>query len=281
MNDVQSAELGVLKEIIKVLDAHGLTYYAIGGTCIGAIRHKGFIPWDDDIDIGLPRKDYELFRTEYYKELPSYLKKLDYDNAEHHKWLFFKIHDIRTTYVSDYAEGLTDIYTGAFVDIMPMDGLPDDELARSRHFKALKRINMKNEIIKGPYKKIDSLSRFAKEAARFAIKKARKHNYYAAMFRQTAEKYDYASSKDVCYAFSVYADCPMENITFPRECFDEVIKVPFEDIELNVPKGYDRYLRVYFGDYMELPPENQRNSGHEAIACDMKMPLAQYAGRAK
>ena len=68
MNDVQKVELAVYKEVAKVCNEHQLRFFAIGGTNIGAVRHKGFIPWDDDIDIAMPRSDYELLRNEYYKE---------------------------------------------------------------------------------------------------------------------------------------------------------------------------------------------------------------------
>ena len=77
MTVLQEIELNILKEVINLLDRNGLHYCAIGGTCLGAIRHNGFIPWDDDIDICMPRKDYEVFRTEVYKQLPEHLKKMD------------------------------------------------------------------------------------------------------------------------------------------------------------------------------------------------------------
>ena len=127
MNEIQGREYEVLTELKKIFERHGLRYFAVGGTCIGAIRHKGFIPWDDDIDIGMPRKDFELFRTQYYKELPCEYRKVDGDNSLSHNFLFFKVHDSRTTYVEYYAEHTPDRYTGVFVDIMPVDGLPVQE----------------------------------------------------------------------------------------------------------------------------------------------------------
>ena len=93
MTPVQEKELAVLKEIIKICKNHNLRYFAIGGTCIGAVRHNGFIPWDDDIDIAMPRDDYEKLRNEFYTELPDHMVKLDYDNSRSYNFQFFKIHD--------------------------------------------------------------------------------------------------------------------------------------------------------------------------------------------
>lgn len=276
MNSVQTVELEVLKEIIKVLESHKLTYYAIGGTCLGAIRHKGFIPWDDDIDIGMPRTDYEKFRTEYYKELPDYLEKLDGDNAKHHSWMFMKIHDARTTYISNYAAGKPDIYTGAFVDIMPIDGLPDHEDEREQQLKKLNRCFVYNAVVRDDFKKIDSFTRLIKEVARFILKCSGKWNRYHRKFQELSEKYDYSMSNNVYYGFFLYTKLPIERISFPRVYFDKTIKVPFEDIMINIPSNYDDYLKTYFGDYMQFPPEEKRNSGHESIACDMKTSFREF-----
>lgn len=133
-----------------------------------------------------------------------------------------------------------------------------------------------NEISRDKFKRIDSLPRFGKELLRFIIKKARKYNYYSQLFQKYSESYDYYNADDVYYAFHLYTKRPLSQITFPRALFDKQIKVPFEDIEINIPEGYDEYLRIFFGDYMQLPPEEKRNSGHESIACDMRTPYREY-----
>lgn len=277
MNDVQRHELEVFKEVVKVLERHSLTYYAIGGTCLGAIRHGGFIPWDDDIDIALPREDYEKFRTEYYNELPEYLEKLDGDNAKHYPWMFMKIHDNRTAYISDYAKNLPDIYTGAFIDIMPMDKLPEKKDDVGIFLKRLNRCLDLNTIIRSNYKRIDSPSRLLKEIFRFIIKLTHKSNYYYSKFQRLVEEENKkVDSQKLFYSFFVYTHLPIEKISFPNLYFEELIDVPFEDTNIKVPKKYDDYLRTYFGDYMKLPPEKQRNSGHSAIVCDMNKPLSSY-----
>lgn len=274
VNDIQKHELDVFKEVVKILERHNLKYYANGGTCLGAIRHGGFIPWDDDIDISLPREDYEKFRTEYYKELPEYLEKLDGDNAKHYPWMFMKIHDNRTTYISDYAKDLPDIYTGAFIDVMPMDKLPEKKNDINKLLRRLNRCIDYNAIIRSNYKRIDSSSRLLKEIFRFIIKSTHKSNYYYQKFQRLVEESNEGNSQKLFYAYFVYTHLPIEKISFSNSYFEELIDVPFEDTTIKVPKMYDEYLRTYFGDYMKFPPENQRNSGHSTIECDMNKPLS-------
>lgn len=276
MTEVQEKELEVLKELIKVFEAHKLRWYAIGGTCLGAIRHSGFIPWDDDIDIGMPREDYEVFRKKYYKELPVYLNKLDVDTCPNYPWLFMKIHDTRTTFISDYAKGKPDIYTGAFVDIMAMDGINEISL-EDAHFKKLQYCEKHNNIIRGG--KFKTSFAWAKNIYAYILKKIFRYNYFSDKFEKYARDFNYDNCKYTCYSFFFY---PCNNfsylrrIIFPRELFDTIIKVNFEDIEIQVPERYDEYLKIYFGDYMKFPPLDQRNSGHCVLVCDMKKPYSMF-----
>ena len=168
MTTVQEKELEVLKEIIKVFENNELHYCAIGGTCLGAVRHKGFIPWDDDIDIVLPRREYEMFRNELYRQLPKHLQKLDCDCNESVSYdnLYMKVHDSTTSLIE---KGLAhDRFTGAFVDVYPLDGRPDRLLARriwyakytflmlsnARRRAVKEKITNPRELVKDIYSKI-------------------------------------------------------------------------------------------------------------------------------
>ena len=283
MNEIQKRELAVFKEVAKIFDKYSLHYFAIGGTCIGAIRHKGFIPWDDDIDIALPRKDYELFRTKYYKELPQYLLKLDCDNSREHSFLFTKIHDARTTLVDYYAKDSIERYTGAFVDIMPIDGLPQDKTACKNaidKFKIFDRLNAKCRpvpltIYNG------SFVGFGKFIVKRIIS-AFFQNYYSTKVRNLGCKYNYKDSQKCIFTWRAgLKNFPQSRIVFPKYFFDETIEVSFEDTTMKIPRYYDEYLTQDFGDYMQMPPIGEQRTEHEIYICDMNTPFKFYAERDK
>lgn len=282
MNEVQKRELFIYKEIAKICDKYKLQYFAIGGTCIGAIRHKGFIPWDDDIDIALPRKDYELFRTKYYKELPSDLLKLDYDNSKQHSFLFTKIHDSRTTFVEYYAKDSEERYTGAFVDIMPVDGLPDDKTKREqivKKFESLDILNSKCRPVpltkyQGSYLGV----------VKFIVKRVLNMvfgNYYSSKVKELGSIFDYNNSQNCIFTWRAgcLKDLSMSRVVFPKAYFAEIIEVPFEDTKIKIPKCYDAYLSQDFGDYMKLPSTEEQKTNHDVYISDMNTPCRVYAER--
>lgn len=284
MNEVQRRELSVYNEIAKICDNHDLKYFAIGGTCIGAIRHKGFIPWDDDIDIALPRQDYELLRTQYCKELPNYLQVLDCDNSKQHSYLFFKIHDSRTTFVEKYAKHSPERYTGAFVDIMPVDGLPNNLADRNRVVKKLKRLDKANDRHRPvPLSAYDgSLSGPAKWLVRKMFSLIHEYNYYSSRVRKIGESNDFRTSEKCIFTWRAgSSDLSIERIVFDRFLFDDLIDVPFEDSFMRIPKEYDKYLKQDFGDYLELPPKEQQQTHHNVYISDMGTPCRVYAERDK
>ena len=282
MNEVQQRELSVFNEIAKVCDRHNLTYFAIGGTCIGAIRHKGFIPWDDDIDIALPRKHYELFRTQYYKELPDYLQLLDYDNSKQHAFLFSKVHDSRTTYIERYAEGSTERYTGAFVDIMPIDGLPNDAEEQDKVYNAMRRLDIANDKSRPVPLAVyhGSITGPIKWLGRKAYSLFHSYNFYSDKVKEIGERYDYFSADACIFTWRAGSpECGKDRVVFPREYFEKLIDVPFEDSFMRIPKEYDKYLKQDFGDYMQLPPKEQQQTHHDVYINDMATPCRVYAER--
>lgn len=282
MNDVQMVELAVFKEIAAICEKHNLRYFAIGGTNIGAVRHKGFIPWDDDIDIAMPRADYELFRTTYYKELPDYLKKLDCDNSAQHEYVFMKIHDSRTTYVETYAKGSPERYTGAFVDVMPVDGLPVEEYEQKKVINKLIKLgylNARNRPI--PFR-IRPITSFCKYLAKRLFRLFHSFNYYSNKILEIGKQYDFDKSSKCIFTWRAGSlDLPLKRIVFDKKWFESTMKVPFEDTVIRIPIGYDAYLTQDFGDYMSLPPMEQRDTHHLVYINDMNTPCSFYANKDK
>ena len=277
MNDVQKKELNVLKEVIKIIEDNNLRYFAIGGTCIGAIRHHGFIPWDDDIDIAMPRADYEILRTKLYKELPKKFKKLDGDNSKRNNFLFTKIYDSSTTLVEKYAYNSPDRYTGAFVDIMPIDGFPNNKSMQKYIQKKCAIYNYMNYLCRPfPYNYAWS-KRVIKAMIRSILHIIFKYNFFSSKIAKLLDKFDYDSSEYVYFTWRSNFNKGNYMRVFPHYYFDSYVSMPFEDINIRVPKEYHKYLQDDYGDYMQLPPLEEQKSVHNVIICDMNNPCEYYA----
>ena len=271
MTEVQEKELEVLKECIKNIEKHDLRYFAVGGTCLGAIRHHGFIPWDDDIDIAMPREDYELFRTQFYRELPEKYQKLDCDNSESNTFLFAKIHDSTTTFVESYAKDSPDRYTGVFVDIVPLDGLP--EVAYEKVIKKserLRRLNKWTRKVPAGYRKQYGVLKYV---FRIFLSVIFPYNYFSDRWRKYLQKYNFDDSSLIYFG---YQPQTKNHGPLPHSFFASYQSVPFEDIEIRVPENYDGYLTDRYGDYMTPPPPEKRNSGHIAYILDLGTPCSFY-----
>lgn len=274
MNEIQGREYEVLTELKKIFERHGLRYFAVGGTCIGAIRHKGFIPWDDDIDIGMPGKDFELFRTQYYKELPCEYRKVDGDNSLSHNFLFFKVHDSRTTYVEYYAEHTPDRYTGVFVDIMPVDGLPVQEKQIKNLIKKINLLFLLNSW-KRPSSRKGTYKEKMKDFIENILLKAFTFNYFSNKIYKLMNHYDFDTTSKVYFTWRD----PAISITrklYSKEWFASTIEVPFETGTIAVPVGYHEYLTQDFGNYMKLPPKEVQKSVHNIYISDMDRPYSYY-----
>ncbi len=140
MNDLQKVLLDILINYAKICEEHHLSYFLFGGTCLGAVRHKGFIPWDDDIDVSMPRDDFEEFIKIAKSELPGHLRILDGYSSKHYGIIPAKLHDCRTTWIETECSRFTDRYCGISIDIMPLDGAPEGEKERRRFHKKLRAL---------------------------------------------------------------------------------------------------------------------------------------------
>jgi len=252
---IHSSLLNILKYIDYVCKENNITYFLSGGSALGAIRHKGFIPWDDDADIMMARKDYLRFIEVMSKQKNNCYQVGSVYNVKNWSLAQTRIWDTSTEIV---CENLEEAAMGIFVDVFPLDGLPKS-IDKTKHFyKKIKIFHVlrnssirkrlkedeKYHIVKkimGPIAKIIGVYRIAKYIDRIAQKRAYDESEYVGV----AILYHY-----------------MEKEHFKRSAFQNVIYLPFEDIELPVPVGYDHYLSSLYGDYMKLPPENQRNSNH-------------------
>lgn len=258
--------LDVLKAFIKLCGQHGLTYYCCAGTAIGAVRHHGIIPWDDDIDVIMPRPDYDrLLEIVKKKNLGKYELITPYNNNAYPLY-FSKLANAGTTLVED---AHIPCVTGLYVDIFPLDATSDDtDEAKRLKRKYTKIINRLNAVsTHNSFGEYMALLADPKEWGRFAIKTAAffaRKQLRRTLIRQMdniSHKFDYGKAANV----QVYTGSYGMKEVFPKAWLGNGTMLPFEDITVRLPEQYDTYLRHFFGDYMQFPPEEQRIEKHERV----------------
>lgn len=248
LEKLHDAELEILSEIDRICKKHNLNYFLVGGTLLGAERHKGFIPWDDDLDVGMVREDYEKFIDYALDELDDKFF-IHCDKTDKHYWLpFVKIKKNNTTFVEALLEGKESIHSGIFVDIFPLDttgsnytinrikGLIVRNIADCLLIKE-KKILMKEARHSGL---CFLLCLFTKKR----LLKMQEHiiNFYNKKDYYVAWVGTYHIKKEMLKIDDVF---PLRDISFEgRKC--------------KCYRNYKLYLSNIYGDYMKLPPEEER-----------------------
>lgn len=250
--EVWNVELQMLIVVQKICRRYNLKYYAIAGTLLGAIRHKGFIPWDDDLDIAMPRKDYQKFLEYAKKELPSncilQTPWTDEDYFQGHAKIRMKdTTAIRQIQWKDQFK----FNQGIFIDIFPLDNIPDNALLRKIHryitMRTINRINMGRYYYTNAEhtendKKLHQKMKTKYHDDKAALKTLAFYDKWCAIFnRMNTKKWGMLS------AF-YYRD---DIFSWDRKYFDDVIEMDFEDYKIACPSAYDAILTENYGDYMK------------------------------
>ena len=256
-DELKQIELDILKNVAEFCDAHGLRYFLAYGTLLGAIRHRGFIPWDDDIDIMMPRPDYDRFIKEYSH---GYYKVWSIEKDPSFSLNFAKVTDEHTACL--YPGQTIETSSGGFwIDIFPVDGVPDEEQERHK-FLSKVRFWMK---IRRYYLLPDQSGIFDKNSRHRAPRKIISDIIHAITTPQfsanklikVCRKYDFDTSKRCAYLLG------FDYNIYESQKFKEITKATFEDAQFNIPKEYDYILTKQYGDYMTPPPENERINTHQ------------------
>ena len=265
MNKLQAVDLEILKEIVRVCDETNLVYYIIGGTLLGAIRHKGFIPWDDDIDLGMPRNDYEIFLKIAPSIIQSNLQLVNYKIDEKYQYYITRVLDTNTKVVEKRI-GNNSKYTYASVDLFPLDGSPNNVILRQLYyFKVMfyraimslcyndsidkDRIRSKKEILLLYFLTKIPMKKFFNP---FKIK---------SKIDKIMRNYKVSESKLIGCLMGAYRIKEM----VPKNIYGKGKYYEFENIVLRGPEYYDKFLFLIYGDYMKLPAEDDRKVHFELL----------------
>ncbi len=264
LRELQLCELEALKFFDEFCRRHDLTYYLCGGCLIGAVRHKGFIPWDDDTDVLMPRPDYEKFLELYKKENPSERFVLVNDDDVHYSGnIFATLNDTDHTMVKEYQQNM-DTPHGIPLDIFPIDGLADGRIQRLIQYVWVMIYSLfRAQIVP---KNQGGLIAFGSKVL-LTIFRGRRLRYKIWKFAEKRmTRYHFDESENVaefCAGFYF-----MKKV-YPRHIYDGKVELEFEGEKFFAMKGYDEYLHIPFGDYMELPPEEERLPHHDIVKLEL------------
>lgn len=255
--DIQLKTLDILLVVDKIAKELNLKYVLAWGTLIGAIRHKGFIPWDDDLDIMMPRKDYDKLQeyfVAHYEDLLPYVF-FSKDTRNEYPYMIGRV--CNTDYLL-VAENEKNYDMGIFLDIYPMDGAGNGK-HKLFYYKACLTCTILGMKTRLHFAKSFSFKKNVIKFILFQISHLLKEEKLIQKLKKYGKKYDYDTSSMICCMEWMDSGTP---ILFYKSLFDDVIYTKFENYLFPVPKDFDRVLRNYYGDYMQLPPEKQRVGHH-------------------
>lgn len=274
MTDLQKVEFDILKTVVEICDQLNLRYYLVCGSALGAVKYGGFIPWDDDIDIGLPREDYEVFIQEAQELLPGYYFLQNYRTDKKFPLFMSKVRDSRTTFIENVYKDI-DMHHGVYIDIFPLDGYPKDqkEIVALEKQKALSSrlrsvryhyetknilsIGVRTTIYRVMYKVFGMYSDTARAVEKF--------DNVAKSFK--IEDSDYICNHSNWQGTIEYA---------PKWHYGEGAWTTFEGLRVKVPENFDAYLTQKYGNWRADLPVSKRNSGHCIYKLDLNTSYSEY-----
>lgn len=257
LKHLQNVLTDMFKDFIKICDKNSIQYFLHAGTCIGAVRHKGFIPWDDEIDIAVFREDYEkllkiLDQTNEKYYISNWKKRFDIDDETYTPKTLFCLKNTKLESISsDY-----EIYDfGIYIDINVLDDIPTNNIEKNFFIKTVYfvdfLINLTNSIECDVY--TSKINEWIGHRIKFLFKIFNVPNISAKIYTKLIKKYQGKSEMICSTGEGEYIEKP-----FPKSCFKDIISVKFEDLCVNLPNGYDETLKIFYGNYMEIPPVSER-----------------------
>ena len=255
--ELQKVIIETLFEFHLFCEKHNLVYHLGGGTLLGAIRHKGIIPWDDDIDVDMPRHDYERF-LKLSDTFPKPFEVKHFKTDKDYVYPFIKIYNPKLQVTEFF--GQQSYTSGAWIDVFPMDGVPANMHLRKLHFSMLKQLRflfqLKNRGYQPPQNK-KSKTYYLKLLIKPLVSLMLcvfPRSFVFKLMDKTAALKSYKSSDYIGAFYSPYG----VKASFPRTVYEKTLQGEFNGYLFNIPAGYDLFLKSQYGDYMTPPPENER-----------------------
>ena len=262
LQEHQKALYSLLQEFDRVCKKLNITYFLFAGTLLGAVRHKGFIPWDDDLDVLMPRKDYKRL----LQDGPALLGEkffLQGEFSQHFPMFFSKLRLNGTTCLEKYFPKDPLVHQGVYMDIFPCDNAYNSKLGQLLQFACSKVV-----IAKGLFAEGYDTDSTAKKIFMTACRLLPRDLFHRIVLGPKETK-----QKVHCYLGGARK---MSKSTFPASWFADRVEVPFESGSYFAPSGYDAVLTVLYGDYMQIPPEADRLCKEHSILVDLNRSYEHY-----
>lgn len=256
IREIQQMELGIMEYIHEVCQKIGVKYFLAYGSLIGAVRHKGFIPWDDDMDICMLREDYEKLQDYLIANPDERYEVMSYKNNLNYVYPFMKVQDNQTYLLEEDVR--IDSNMGIYVDIFPVDGYEDDSVFKDKMTRLIKKRQLSCYTFKGitnTKSLLNSLIRYISVII-FYFTNTNKHIRGIDELAQSRKVDDYE-----LVDYLIYKD--MNKPVWKREWLNQTITGVFEGKEFMIPKNYHEILTSDYGDYTQLPPVELRFSHHD------------------
>jgi lipopolysaccharide cholinephosphotransferase len=255
---MKTRTFGVLCSIRALCERHDIRYFIVGGTLLGAIRHGGFIPWDDDVDVAMPRDDYERFLT-LANELPTPVKLSHARLDDGQVYPFVQVYDDSTRVVMDYVAPYS---RGAWVDVFPIDGMFETPVLRKLHWKAVRFLrSMTMNRTRSYYRRRVKPSARLKFIGYGLLNRMISKRLLYRIYDRLVSLKPFGRASRVAIIYGRYH----EREIVMRGVFESTASFQFEGQTFQGPARYHEYLESIYGNYMEFPPQEKRNSGHRFL----------------
>lgn len=275
MNELQKIEFEMLEAFVSICEKLNLRYYLVCGSALGAVKYGGFIPWDDDVDVALPRPDYERFMNEAHKYLPEHIFVQNYRTNHNFPSLGAKLRNSNTTYV-EKGHKYNAMHHGVFIDVFPLDGYSEKYTSKEEIHNAVAKYT-RRRAIKMNYKRFSGANlRGIRTNIIYILNRI--FGFYSDTYKyiEECEKTISKSPVDESDVWRNYPDGTKGKEYEPKWFYGDGTVTTFEALQVRIPESYDEYLTNRYGDWRADLPEEQKVGHHYYEIMDLERPYTDY-----
>lgn len=254
---VQEHLLDIFSDVVKICEKLDIGYFIVGGTALGAVRHGGFIPWDDDLDIGMTRENYERFLAEAPRHLREDLFLQTFETEPNSPFYFAKVRKSNTVFMEKYCRNIR-MHQGVSIDIFPYDHIPDGEREQKKHYRHIKYLmnlyaakSVRETSV--PYHGIKKAAYGTIRTVLHMLVKPVPKRYLYHYLEKSMKAYNSSETGNLGYG-----GLPKIQVSAGMVKEERIGRIGFEHLTVACPGEIETYLESNFGDYMKLPEEHER-----------------------